>query len=83
MSEITDEQIHNLAEDIIEINCAHCKEFSKPIGESCCWCESIGEVITNELYFMGSGPEEERVEDENRVAAAWEKIQKEWFEQSG
>lgn len=83
MSEITDEFVNNLAFDIININCLHCRQFSEPVSTSCCWCDSIGEIVTRELFFAGSGSEERRQEDEDRVAAAWEKIQKDWFNGSG
>lgn len=82
MTEITDKMIHDLAESIIDINCIQCKEFYKPVNNSECWCDAIGEIVTNELFFLGSGPEDERVNDENRVAAAWEEIQKRWLEEN-
>jgi hypothetical protein len=74
---ITDEQAYNLAESIIDINCSDCKSFSEPLGESECWCDSIGEIVSSELFLMGFEGEDKRVNDEDKVARAWELIQRE------
>jgi hypothetical protein len=82
MTEITRYWAHSLADSIIYINCMHCKEFSKPVNESCCWCEGISEVVNRELFFAGSDSEH-RQDDENIVSEEWGKIQKKWFGESG
>lgn len=60
---------HQLASDIISINCLNCKEFVKPLNESCCWCTGVEEIIDFEIYRQYKKIDQE---DEDQVAKAWE-----------
>jgi hypothetical protein len=66
---IDEDWVKQLASDIISINCLNCKEFVKPLNESCCWCEGVAEIIDFEIYREYNKIEQEF---EDQVAQAWE-----------
>jgi hypothetical protein len=66
---IDEDWVKQLASDIISINCLNCKEFVKPLNESCCWCEGVEEIIDFEIYREYNKIEQEF---EDQVAKAWE-----------
>ena len=66
---IDEDWVKQLASDIISINCLNCKEFVKPLNESCCWCTGVEEVVDFEIYRQYKKCDQE---DEDQVAQAWE-----------
>ena len=64
-----EEWAKQLASDIISINCLNCKEFIKPLNESCCWCTGVVEIVDFEISRKCNPSSQEH---EDIVAEAWE-----------